>query len=89
MRYAVYGVEPAIYADTVANAVGESVWRFRDVDHDSFPIELVLVALRGDGNRDRRYKEVVFRIGHDLRPVCYSRSRLGDLVRGVARYLGR
>lgn len=89
MRYAVYGVEPVIYADTVMNAVGESVWRFRDLDHDSFPVVLVLVALKRDGSRDRRFNPVVFRIDHDLVPDCYSRSRLGVLVRRVARHLGR
>ena len=89
MRYAIYGVEPAIYADSVTNAVGEAVCRFHEADHDSFPVVLVLVALKGDGSRDRRINPVAFRIDHDLRPVCFTRSMLGDLVRRVARHLGR
>lgn len=89
MRYAVYGVEPAIYADSVTNAVGEAVWRFHDANPDSFPVVLALVPLKGDGSWDRRYYPVTFVIDHDLRPVCYSRYRLGDLVRRVARYFGR
>lgn len=88
MRYAVYGAKPTIYADSVTNALVEVVWRFHDADRDSFPVVLVLVALKGDGSRDRRYNPVAFMIDHDHRPVCFTGSRLGDLIRRVARHLG-
>ena len=93
MRYAVWTVgacpEPVTESGTVLNAVGESAWVFSDVGHHSFPVTLRLYALRSDGMPDRRYVPVDFGIDHDMRVVCHAGTRLGNLVRRAARYVGR